>query len=123
MTDQAPAPGIGDTPPLTGTRPSIPKTLRFEVFKRDSFTCQYCGRRAPDVVLHCDHVKAVAEGGTTDILNLVTACADCNLGKGARQLSTNAALSKQLNQLTALQERREQIKMMLAWRDGLNQLD
>jgi hypothetical protein len=104
-------------------RPSIPKSLRFEVFKRDSFTCQYCGRRAPDVILHCDHVKAVAEGGTTDILNLVTACVDCNLGKGARKLSDNAALSKQLNQLAALQEKREQMGMMLAWRDELNQLD
>jgi hypothetical protein len=104
-------------------RPSIPKTLRFEVFKRDSFTCQYCGGRAPDVILHCDHVKAIAEGGTTDILNLVTACIECNLGKGCRKLSDNAALTKQLNQLAALQEKREQIDMMLAWRDELNQLD
>jgi HNH endonuclease len=104
-------------------RSSIPKSLRFEVFKRDSFTCQYCGRRAPDVILHCDHVKAIAEGGTTDILNLVTACIDCNLGKGARKLCDNAALTKQLNQLAVLQEKREQIDMMLAWRDELNQLD
>ncbi len=104
-------------------RPPISKTLRFEVFKRDSFTCQYCGERAPDVILHCDHVKPVAEGGTTDILNLVTACVDCNLGKGARKLSENAALLKQLKQLDALQERREKMEMMLAWRDELDQLD
>lgn len=32
-------------------RKSISKKLRFEVFKRDGFTCQYCGRMAPDVVL------------------------------------------------------------------------
>ena len=36
-------------------RKSISKKARFEVFKRDSFTCQYCGRTAPDVVLHLDH--------------------------------------------------------------------
>ena len=30
--------------------------LRFAVFKRDNFTCQYCGRRAPEVKIHCDHV-------------------------------------------------------------------
>ncbi len=112
-----------DSGRTAGARPSISKTLRFEVFKRDSFTCQYCGRRAPDIILHCDHVKAVAEGGTTDILNLVTACVDCNLGKGARKLSENAALSKQLNQLAALQEKREQMDMMLAWHDELNELD
>jgi hypothetical protein len=104
-------------------RPAISKKLRFEVFKRDSFTCQYCGKRAPDVVLHCDHVKPVAEGGPTDMLNLVTACIDCNLGKGARELSDDAALTRQLNQLASLQERREQIEMMLAWQSELEELD
>ena len=29
-------------------REPISKKLRFEVFKRDSFTCQYCGSKAPD---------------------------------------------------------------------------
>jgi 5-methylcytosine-specific restriction endonuclease McrA len=29
---------------------------RFEVFKRDDFTCQYCGRKSPDVVLEADHI-------------------------------------------------------------------
>ena len=67
-------------------RKPISKKLRFEVFKRDSFTCQYCGKSAPDVVLHVDHIKPVKEGGTNDITNLVTACADCNLGKGARKI-------------------------------------
>jgi hypothetical protein len=104
-------------------RLSIPKRLRFEVFKRDSFTCQYCGRRAPEVVLHCDHVNPVAQGGATDILNLVSSCLDCNLGKGARTLSDNAVLTRQLNQLASLQEKREQMEMMLAWRRELDQLD
>lgn len=26
---------------------NISKKIRFEVFKRDNFTCQYCGRKAP----------------------------------------------------------------------------
>ena len=40
-------------------RKNIPKKLRFEVFKRDSFTCQYCGRKAPDAFI-CgnDHTAA-----------------------------------------------------------------
>jgi hypothetical protein len=103
-------------------REPISKKLRFEVFKRDSFTCQYCGQRAPEVVLQCDHIKPVANGGASDILNLITSCIDCNSGKGPRQLSDNAVISKQLDQLARLQERREQIEMMIAWRDELARL-
>ena len=44
-------------------RQPIPRTVRFEVFKRDSFTCQYCGVKAPDAVLQVDHIKPVAAGG------------------------------------------------------------
>lgn len=103
-------------------RPHMSKKLRFEVFKRDAFTCQYCGRKAPEIVLQCDHIKAVAEGGTTDILNLVTSCVDCNAGKGARSLSEQATLSKQMDQLAELQARREQIEMLIDWRSGLEKL-
>lgn len=67
-------------------RPSI----RFEVFKRDAFACQYCGRRPPDVILEVDHITAIAEGGTDDLLNLLTACWDCNRGKGKRSLDSVA---------------------------------
>lgn len=98
---------------------SISKHLRFEVFKRDSFTCQYCGKKAPDVILHADHVHPRAEGGTDDMLNLVTACVDCNLGKGARRLDDASAVEKQRRQLDELQERREQIDMMMEWQRSL----
>jgi 5-methylcytosine-specific restriction endonuclease McrA len=30
---------------------AITKKLRFEVFKRDNFTCRYCGRKTPEVIL------------------------------------------------------------------------
>lgn len=66
------------------TRKALPPELRFSVLERDSFTCRYCGRSAPDVVLHVDHIKAVVRGGTDDPENLATACAECNQGKGAR---------------------------------------
>ena len=69
-------------------RKSLSKRTRFEVFKRDAFTCQYCGRTPPAVILHADHVIAVANGGCDDIANLVTSCADCNLGKSDRPLSS-----------------------------------
>lgn len=64
-------------------RRSLSKRLRFAVLERDGFACRYCGASAPDVQLHIDHHKPVSRGGTNDAENLVTACADCNLGKHA----------------------------------------
>lgn len=68
-------------------REGITPTVRFNVFKRDRFTCQYCGQSPPAVILELDHVIPVAEGGDDSSANLTTACFDCNRGKGARQLS------------------------------------
>lgn len=102
-----------------GERQPIPKKLRFEVFKRDKFTCQYCGALGGQVLLHCDHVQAAADGGEATLLNLITACVDCNLGKGARPLSDDSALSKQHRQLAELEERRQQLEMMRQWREDL----
>lgn len=67
-------------------RKSLSKTLRFEIFKRDGFTCQYCGQRPPDIVLEVDHIQPRAHGGTNDEINLITSCADCNRGKSDRHL-------------------------------------
>lgn len=100
-------------------RQSISKKVRFEVFKRDSFQCQYCGRSAPEVLLHIDHIKPVAEDGTNDIFNLVAACADCNLGKGAKPLSDRSEISTQKAKLDDLNERRIQLEMLMEWRGEL----
>jgi hypothetical protein len=62
-------------------RKPLSKRTRFEVFKRDGFRCVYCGATPNDGPQHVDHVIPVAEGGTDDPANLVTACASCNLGK------------------------------------------
>lgn len=104
-------------------RKSITKKLRFEVFKRDSFKCQYCGRTAPDVVLNVDHIKPVAEGGDNDITNLITSCFDCNMGKKDRLLDDQSMLEKQRKQLEELNERRQQLEMMMEWREGLMALE
>lgn len=53
------------------SRGAVSKRTRFEVFKRDKFTCQYCGRTPPRVVLECDHVDPVAAGGSSDPANLI----------------------------------------------------
>lgn len=102
---------------------AISKKTRFEVFKRDSFTCQYCGKKAPNVVLHVDHIKPRKEGGEDSVINLITACLECNLGKGTRTLSDSAVISQQIDQLGELQKRREQLEMLMEWRDGLQSID
>jgi hypothetical protein len=97
------------------TRQAIKKSVRFEVFKRDSFSCQYCGAKSPDVVLEVDHIKPVAEGGDNSILNLVTACRACNAGKSDKALSDCAAVEKARAQAEELEERRQQLEMIAQW--------
>jgi hypothetical protein len=103
---------VSDSTPSPARRP-ISKKLRFEVFKRDSFTCQYCGRKAPDVILQVDHIHPRSKGGKDNILNYITSCVDCNAGK------FNEVLEKQRRQLEELQERKEQIEMMFDWQRSL----
>lgn len=67
-------------------RTSTSKKLRFDVFKRDAFACQYCGKHPPDVILEADHITPIAHGGKTEMDNLVAACFDCNRGKGKTPL-------------------------------------
>lgn len=104
-------------------RKALGRKLRFEVFKRDRFTCQYCGGVAPTVVLVVDHVKPVAKDGSNELLNLITSCEVCNSGKGPRELSDETVLSRQLEQLQDLADRREQIEMMLDWKTMLIGMD
>lgn len=60
---------------------SLSPSRRFEVLRRDGFTCTYCGRQPPEVSLQVDHVIPWSKGGTHDLANLRTACVECNLGK------------------------------------------
>ena len=63
-------------------RKQIKSSIRAAVIKRDKSTCQMCGATAPEIQIHIDHIKALANGGTNDIENLQVLCSDCNLGKG-----------------------------------------
>jgi hypothetical protein len=59
--------------------------LRYQVLTRDDFQCRYCGRSPledRDVTLQIDHITPKASGGQDEPDNLVTACSDCNQGKG-----------------------------------------
>lgn len=64
-------------------RPRV-KLNKTEIFRRDHYTCQYCGKRAP--VLTIDHVIPRHLGGAYAWENLVTACSACNHRKGGRTL-------------------------------------
>jgi hypothetical protein len=65
----------------SGRSRSIAPSRRFQVLRRDGFTCTYCGRQPPEVSLQVDHVIPWSKGGTHDLANLRTACMECNLGK------------------------------------------
>ncbi|HEY4538136.1 MAG TPA: HNH endonuclease [Erysipelothrix sp.] len=105
------------------SRKPISKKVRFEIFKRDQFKCQYCGACAPDVVLHVDHINPVSKGGDNDLLNLITSCEPCNNGKRARLIDDKSIIEKQRKMLEDLDNRREQLSMILQWRDELKKFD
>jgi 5-methylcytosine-specific restriction endonuclease McrA len=60
------------------------KLTRREVFRRDNYTCQYCGRHGADLTL--DHVLPKHLGGEHAWDNVVAACPSCNHHKGGRKL-------------------------------------
>jgi HNH endonuclease len=69
--------------------------------------------------LQVDHVKPVASEGKNDILNLTTSCKPCNAEKGKRLLNEKTTITKQLDQLKEINERHEQLDMMIHWKEDL----
>lgn len=64
-------------------KPRIMKRLtRMEVFNRDRFKCQYCGRESRELTL--DHVIPRFRGGKHSWENVVSACIPCNRRKAGR---------------------------------------
>ncbi|MDD5701625.1 MAG: HNH endonuclease [Dehalococcoidales bacterium] len=59
-----------------------PKLTRVEIFNRDQYTCQYCGKQSRELTL--DHVIPRHQGGRHTWENLVSACATCNRRKAGR---------------------------------------
>lgn len=92
--------------PGTEAGVAVSKRTRFDVFKRDKFACQYCGRCPPAVVLEIDHVTPRASGGGDDEDNLLASCFDCNRGKSDRHLTD--VPSSVTDKLAIAKERAEQ---------------
>lgn len=82
----------------------VTKSKRFEVFKRDQFTCVYCGRKPPSVVLECDHIVPRSAGGSDEMVNLITSCFDCNRGKSDTLLDDLTAAELQNNEAERLMQ-------------------
>ncbi len=104
------------------TREQIGKRLRFSIFSRDGFTCQYCGRTPEndDVVLHVDHVISVKDGGSNEKENLITSCRDCNLGKSAKSVLKRNKDAKDIEQeLEDTKERLEQLRQLTKHRQQI----
>jgi 5-methylcytosine-specific restriction endonuclease McrA len=62
-------------------QPKVVAFTRFNVFLRDRFRCQYCGRKHSSADLTFDHVVPRASGGQTTWDNVVAACSPCNVLK------------------------------------------
>jgi len=63
-------------------RPNQKKLTRLEVFSRDHFACQYCGKQSRQLTL--DHVIPRHQGGKHTWENVVSACIPCNRRKAGR---------------------------------------
>lgn len=57
---------------------------RRNLWKRDKYCCQYCGKRPPPDEITIDHVLPKSRGGTSSFTNCVLACVDCNKRKDNR---------------------------------------
>lgn len=104
-------------------RQGISKNKRFDIFARDNFTCQYCGKKAPNVILEVDHIIPVSKGGDNKLTNLITSCFECNRGKTNKKLKENIALEKQMNELEIINEKRNQLELIAKWQKQLNNID
>ena len=68
---------------ISRPRPTV-KLNKHELFRRDQYRCQYCGKKAAKLTV--DHVRPQHLGGASTWTNLVTACAVCNHKKGGLTL-------------------------------------
>jgi 5-methylcytosine-specific restriction endonuclease McrA len=57
---------------------------RRNIYKRDRYTCQYCGAQPGTEELTVDHVNPRAQGGISTWENCVLACVGCNKRKADR---------------------------------------
>ena len=99
------------------------KFSRVNIYARDNYKCQYCGKKAPISELTYDHVVPRSQGGLTEWTNIVTCCYLCNRKKGGQTpAQANMKLltePKQPNWVPAVAIRISLRSVPDAWRDYL----
>ncbi len=80
-------PAVIRLPKYSKPPPSHTKFCRENVYLRDGYKCQYCGKMKPPRNLTFDHVTPKSKGGRTTWTNIVTACRTCNHAKADRSLA------------------------------------
>jgi len=80
MKDESLTP-ISEMEDIPNVRKKLTAKQRHEIWRRDNFTCQYCGKTIKDLPLEVDHILPVSKGGTNAPSNLQTLCIDCNREK------------------------------------------
>jgi 5-methylcytosine-specific restriction endonuclease McrA len=71
------------------------KFSRQNVYARDNFTCQYCGKVCAFRELTYDHVVPKSRGGRREWTNIVTACRSCNDKKGDQSCDESGMFPRQ----------------------------
>jgi hypothetical protein len=64
---------------LYRSQSSIDPAIKWKVFRRDNFICQYCGWDSGEMTY--DHIVPISLGGSTTVENGNTACRPCNKAK------------------------------------------
>ena len=93
------------------------KRIKFEVFEKDSFKCQFCGTGAPIVTLQLSRINDTQQSDNwLDTAFLSTSCKVCENKKTASDQNTqrNGFIS-----IDELEERLQQLKMLINWRKGM----
>lgn len=65
---------------LRKSQRNIEQTVSWNVFRRDNYTCQYCGK--DNVPLTVDHIILWEKMGASVEPNLISACKKCNKTRG-----------------------------------------
>ena len=69
---------------------------RGNIYKRDRYTCQYCGRRPGTAELTIDHVLPRSRGGISSWTNCVVACVQCNARKASKTLAESGLVLRRV---------------------------
>ena len=62
---------------MHASRKTIPQSVRMTVAARQRYNCKLCKRRFGSVI-HIDHIRRVADGGSNHIDNLQALCPSCH---------------------------------------------